>query len=73
MRGLGDQANVPVCVSVCAVISADGHEPGVFPRGAGVGLEGDGVEAGDLGQLVRELGKKLLNGKEKNLFRNTRS
>ena len=32
------------------VVGADRQEPGVFALGAGVGLERDGGEAGDLGE-----------------------
>ena len=32
------------------VIAADGEQPGIFALAAGVGLQRDGVEAGDLGQ-----------------------
>ena len=43
-----------------AMVGADGEEAGVFALGAGVGLEGDGVEAGDFGEpffeVVEEFG-----------------
>ena len=42
------------------MVGADGEEAGVFALGAGVGLEGDGVEAGDFGEPGFEFGEELL-------------
>jgi hypothetical protein len=40
------------------MVSADGEEAGVFALRAGVGLEGDGVEAGAFGEPGFELGEE---------------
>mmetsp|Transcript_28930 Transcript_28930/g.50887 ORF Transcript_28930/g.50887 Transcript_28930/m.50887 type:complete len:344 (-) Transcript_28930:1552-2583(-) len=47
-----DNADVAVRVSVVLVVGSDTLEAEVFTLGAGVGLEGDGVEAGDVSQVV---------------------
>ena len=46
--GGGDQADVAGLVVAAVVPGADGEQAGIFALAAGVGLERDGVEAGDL-------------------------
>ncbi len=45
-----DQAHVASRLAAGGVEAPDGQQPGQLPLGAGVGLEGHGVVAGDLGQ-----------------------
>ena len=42
------------------MVGTDGHEAGVLASSAGVGLHGDGVKAGDDGELLGEAVKHLL-------------
>ncbi len=42
-------------LGLCGEVFADGEEAGVFALAAGVGLEGDGGEAGDFGEVLFEL------------------
>ena len=46
--GGGDQADVAGMVAAAVVPGADGEQAGILALAAGVGLERDGVEAGDL-------------------------
>ena len=45
-----DQAHVALHLAAAFVVLLDGNQAGVFPLGAGIGLEGDGVVAGAGGQ-----------------------
>ena len=54
-----DQADRAAVVASRAVIGADRQQPGELALAAGVGLDADGVVAGDLGQPVLELGDQL--------------
>ena len=51
MRGDGDDADLALLVAIVEVIGSDGHQPCVLPGSTRVGLQGDGVKAGDGGQL----------------------
>ena len=42
------------------MIGADRQQPGIFALAAGIGLQRDRVEAGDLGQPALELLEQLL-------------
>jgi hypothetical protein len=55
----GDEADVAVTLAARLVEGADDEEAGVFALRAGVGLEGDGGEAGDLGEPGFEVGEEL--------------
>ena len=57
---IGDQADVAVALADGAEVLADDDEAGVFARGAGVGLQRDGGEAGDLGEPGLEIAEHLL-------------
>ncbi len=51
VRGGRDQADVALGVAAGEVVAADGQQAGELALGPGVGLDGDLVVAGDLGQL----------------------
>ena len=54
--GDGDEADVALGLAAGELPAADSKEAGVFALGAGVGLEGDVRQAGDLAEPVLEVG-----------------
>ena len=59
VRRARDQAHVTCGVAVGAVVAADGQQARELTLRAGVGLDGDPVVAGDLGQPLLELADEL--------------
>ena len=55
----GMRQTVRCLVAPAAVVGADGEQPGQLALAAGVGLEADGVVAGDGGQPLLELADQL--------------
>ena len=55
----GDEADVAVALVAGFMIRADDQEAGILALRAGVGLEGDGGEAGDLGEPRLEVAEKF--------------
>ena len=55
-----DEADVAMAFAARFVIGADGEQAGVFALRAGVGLQGDGGKAGDLGEPVLEVVEQRL-------------
>ena len=58
--GGGDQADVAGLVAAAVVPGADGEQAGILALAAGVGLQRDGVEAGDLLQPGLEVAEQGL-------------
>ena len=57
--GGGYETDPTVVFPPVQVVGADGGQPGQFPLGSGVGLEGHGRIAGDLGEPVLQVGEEL--------------
>src|SRR5688500_19717668 len=55
-----DEADIAVGLAFRRMIISDGEETGIFPLAAGIGLQRDRIEAGDLGQHRLELLEELL-------------
>ena len=60
MRRDGNQADVAMALAARRVIAADGEQARIFALAAGIGLQRDRVEAGDLGQHRLEFLEELL-------------
>ena len=63
VRAMGrgrDQAQRPRRVPPRLVIGEDRHQPGIFPLCARIWLHGKGIVAGDLAQLVGQVGEDLV-------------
>mmetsp|Transcript_2617 Transcript_2617/g.7893 ORF Transcript_2617/g.7893 Transcript_2617/m.7893 type:complete len:987 (-) Transcript_2617:315-3275(-) len=56
----GDDADVPVSVIAGPMVLPDGHETGVLTGGPAIGLQGDGIKAGDGGKLSGKVLEHLL-------------
>ena len=56
MSGDGDEADIALGLAPGELPAADGEEAGVFALRAGVGLEGDVGQAGDLAEPVLKIG-----------------
>ena len=59
VRRGGDQAHVALVVAAAAVVRPDGQQPGQLALRPGVGLERDGVVAGDPGERVLQVSDQL--------------
>jgi hypothetical protein len=60
VRGDRDEADVTPALAVGLVIRADGQQAGVLALAAGVGLQRDRIEAGDLAQPAFQFLEQLL-------------
>ena len=50
---------MPILFAPCPMIGADRQKAGILPLASGIGLQGHGIEAGDLGELRFKLVEKL--------------
>ena len=59
VSGGGDEADIAMTFAAAAMVGADGEQAGVLTLRAGVGLEGEGVVAGDVAEAPLEGGDHL--------------